>query len=149
MHLQEAAAVTARKLAHQFPGSPAAYLGLGLTLYQNLLRESTESSTSQQRSLVLHVSFPTIQYVSSSSASWIWHVHALVRFIIVWNVPTSHLAGIVANVCLDLASPTMMRQPMSAACLQTHLASWQESRYGKSNSYSRSKHSRKNKNSEK
>lgn len=53
--MKEAAAVTARKLAHQFPLSSSAYLGLGLTLYDTLMRECHEPSTKQQRCLILQV----------------------------------------------------------------------------------------------
>ncbi|BDA47118.1 probable tetratricopeptide repeat protein 37 [Coccomyxa sp. Obi] len=52
---QEAAALTARKLAHQFPVSSAAYVGLGLTLYETFMRECHEPSTKQQRRLVLQM----------------------------------------------------------------------------------------------
>lgn len=53
--VKEAAAVTARKLARQFPVSSSAYVGLGLTLYRTLMRECTEPSTKQQRCLILQV----------------------------------------------------------------------------------------------
>lgn len=52
---QEAAAITARKIAHQFPTSPSAYIGLGLTTYGSLLRQSTSPSSNQQRTMLLQV----------------------------------------------------------------------------------------------
>lgn len=52
---EAAAAVTARKLAHQFPLSSAAYAWLGLALYQTLMRECCEPSSKQQRCLILQV----------------------------------------------------------------------------------------------
>ncbi len=53
--VKAAAAVTARKLVHQYPVFCSAYVGLGVTLYGTWMRECTEPSTQQQRCLILQV----------------------------------------------------------------------------------------------